>query len=128
MRNGSTPAHCGPEAGQPRDAPTDRDQIEHFMRALDPDAKWFTIQTFTDREHKPSPDPFANVFNISRFTRGVLDLYAQGAGMWVTINDTDGKGRKASDVIRIRAVWQEDDGGYEGEFPLEPSLVVETSR
>ena len=47
--------------------------------------------------------------------------------MWVTINDTDGNGRKASAVTRVRAVWQEDDDGYEGEFPLDPSLVVETS-
>ena len=105
----------------------DRSQIEHFMRTLDPNAKFFTVQTFTDHEHKPTPDPLAKVFNISRFTRGVLDLYEQGAGVWVTVNDTDGNGRKASAVTRIRAVWQEDDDGYEGEFPLDPSLVVETS-
>ena len=47
--------------------------------------------------------------------------------MWITINDTGGNGRKASAVNRIRAVWQEDDDGFEGEFPLEPSVVVETS-
>ena len=108
-------------------ASIDRDQIGHFLRTLDPDAKWFTIQMFTDREHKPTPDPLAKVFNVNRITDDVLDLYAQGAGVWVTINDTDGNGRKAKAVTRVRAVWQEDDDGFEGDFPIEPSLVVETS-
>ena len=115
-------------ASEPRRGPRiDPSQFEHFLRVLDPNAKWLTFQTFTDREQKPQPDPFAKVFNASRFTRGLLDLYEQGAGAWVTINDTEGNGRKASAVTRVRAVWQEDDDGFEGEFPLEPSLVVETS-
>ena len=60
--------------------------------------------------------------------RSLTDLYhQQRAGVWVTINDTEGNGRKAAAVTRVRAVWQEDDDGYEGDFPLEPSLVVETS-
>jgi hypothetical protein len=106
----------------------DQSQFDHFFRLLDPNAKWFTFQLFTDREGKPNPDPLAKVFNLNRrFTRPLLDLYAQGAGVWVTINDTAGNGRKASAVTRIRAVWQEDDEGYEGEFPLLPSLVIETS-
>ena len=82
----------------------DRAELEHFLRLLDPNAKFFTIQTFTDREQKPNPDPLAKVYNISRFIRPVLDLYAQGAGVWVTINDTGGNGRKANAVTRIRAV------------------------
>jgi RepB DNA-primase from phage plasmid len=114
-------------AAQPLDTPIDRDQIRHFLRTLDPGAKWFTVQTFTDREHKPNPDPFAKVFNVSRLTRPVLDLYAQGAATWVAVNDTGGNGRKASAITRVRDVWQEDDDGYEGGFPLEPSLVIETS-
>src|SRR5262245_33883354 len=106
----------------------DQSQFDHFFRLLDPNAKWFTFQLFTDREGKPNPDPLAKVFNLNRrFTRPLLDLYEQGAGVWFTVNDTDGDGRKASDVTRIRAVWQEDDAGFEGEFPLEPSLVIETS-
>jgi putative DNA primase/helicase len=106
----------------------DRSQFDHYLRMLDPNAKWFTFQTFTDCEKdKPDPDPLARVLNLSRFTRPILDLYAQGAGVWVTVNDTQGNGRKKEAVTRIRAVWHEDDDGYDGEFPLEPSLVVETS-
>jgi putative DNA primase/helicase len=105
----------------------DKSQFPHFLRVLDPDAKWFTIQTFTDSEQKPTPDPLAKVFNVSRITRAVLDTYAQGAGIYLTVNDTEGNGRKAGAVTRVRAVWQEDDDGYEGPFPIEPSFVVETS-
>ena len=111
----------------PQRPPIDQSQLKRFLRVLDPSGKWFTVQLFTDGEQKPTPDPLAKVFNISRFTPGVLELYAQGAGVWVTVNDTEGNGRKGSAVTRIRAVWQEDDDGFEGEFPLEPSLVVETS-
>ena len=105
----------------------DPHQYQHFLKVLDPKAESFTIQTFTDREPKPSPNPLAQVIDIKRIDRGVFALYERGAGVWVTINDTQGKGRKISAVVRVRAVWQEDDDGYEGEFPLEPSFVVETS-
>jgi hypothetical protein len=110
------------------DPPIDRSQLDHYLRLLDPDAQWFTFQTFTDCEaNKPVPDPLARVFNLSRVTRPVLQLYGDGAGVWITINDTAGNGRKSRDVRRIRAVWQEDDDGYTGEFPLPPSLVIHTS-
>src|SRR5262245_44800602 len=106
----------------------DRSQFDHFFRMLDPNAKWFTFQTFTDREGKPNPDPLAKVFNLARrFTPPLLTLYEQGAAVCFTVNDTNGDWRKASAVKRIRAVWQEDDDGFEGEFPLLPSLVIETS-
>src|SRR5262245_48751044 len=100
-----------------------------FLAALDPACRWFTIQTFTDREDKPRPDPLAQVFNPepARLLEFVQQRYEEGAGVWVTVNDTNGNGRKKSDVVRVRAVWQEDDDGYEGDFPLEPSLVNETS-
>jgi hypothetical protein len=34
---------------------------------------------------------------------------------------------KAENITRIRATWQEDDGGYAGTFPLAPSITVESS-
>ncbi len=38
-----------------------------------------------------------------------------------------GCGRKAENIQRIRAIWQDDDEGYDGVFPLEPSIIVSTS-
>ena len=38
-----------------------------------------------------------------------------------------GKGRKKENIIRIRAVWNEDDGTHHGGCPLVPNILVETS-
>ena len=38
-----------------------------------------------------------------------------------------GAGRKGKNITNIRAVWQEDDDGVAVDFPIEPSLVVESS-
>jgi Primase C terminal 2 (PriCT-2)/RepB DNA-primase N-terminal domain len=51
----------------------------------------------------------------------------QGCGVFFVVNETNGKGRKSENIIRIRAVWQENDDGWKGDFPLPPSLVVSTS-
>jgi hypothetical protein len=107
--------------------PIDPNEVQKFLQALDPAAKWFTLQTFTDLEQKPTPDPLAKIYNVNRITSAVLHRYGEGAGVWVTVNDTDGNGRKKKDVVRVRAIWQEDDDGFEGQFPLEPSVVVESS-
>jgi hypothetical protein len=57
----------------------------------------------------------------------LLQLSAQGAGIFITVNETDEQGRKKENITRVRAVFQEDDDGFDGAFPLEPSIVVETS-
>ena len=54
-------------------------------------------------------------------------LNRQGAGIYATVNATDGKGRKATNITRVRTIWQDDDAGYGGSFPLTPSIVVSTS-
>jgi primase-like protein/DNA primase RepB-like protein len=115
---------AAPNAGNVPPKP-DYAQAREFQKLIDPSAKTFTFQTFTDSKSQPKPDPLAR---ITSDKSRVLDLYQRGAGVWVTVNETDGKGRKSENVTRIRAVWQEDDEGFEGEFPLEPSLVVETSE
>ena len=86
----------------------------------------FTFQTFCD--NKTNPDrtlvrviPSVNVDLLNQ-------LHAQGAGVYITVNETDGKGRRTTEsIVRVRAVWQEDDDGYAGEFPLAPSMVIELS-
>jgi hypothetical protein len=54
-------------------------------------------------------------------------LNRQGAAIYVTVNETDGKGRKAANITRLRAIWQDDDCGYEGDFPLPPSMIISSS-
>jgi hypothetical protein len=103
----------------------DREAAGRFLRLLDPVARDFTFQTFHDRSSRLEADG-----SLARATSNrdeVLQLYGRGAGVYVTINETDLTGRKSENVKRIRAVWQEDDDGYDGPFPLDPSLVVESS-
>ena len=105
--------------------PRDREAARRFLDLLDPAAREFTFQTFHDRTSGQSADP-----SLARATSDrdeVIRLYARGAGVYVTVNETDLAGRKSENIKRLRALWQEDDAGHGGPFPLDPSLVVESS-
>jgi Protein of unknown function (DUF3987)/Primase C terminal 2 (PriCT-2)/RepB DNA-primase from phage plasmid len=106
-------------------APTDIAQQQQFIRLLNPKVGGFTIQTFAD--NKSIKDPTLTRVIQSPTQDVLLQLHNRGAGIYVTVNETDGKGRKSENITRIRAVWQEDDDDFDGAFPLEPSMVVETS-
>jgi hypothetical protein len=110
----------------PTSAPVrDREAPRRFLHLLDPSAANFTFQTFDDRRNGQGPNG-----KLARDTSNrdeVLRLYANGAGVFVTVNATDLTGRKSENIKRIRAVWQEDDKGHGGPFPLDPSLVIESS-
>ena len=53
----------------------------------------------------------------------------QGAGVYVTINKTDGNGRKVENITRPRAVFEEQDTPNKppATYPLEPHIEVESS-
>jgi AAA domain/Primase C terminal 2 (PriCT-2)/RepB DNA-primase N-terminal domain len=97
-----------------------------FLKLLDGNAASFTFQTFAEKG-----DSISNV--IPKVIHDDLALaklrpeHVSGAGIYITANETDGCGRKTENIVRVRAVWQEDDDGYDGAFPLEPSIVVESS-
>ena len=57
----------------------------------------------------------------------LVRLNARGAGIFVTVNETDGKGRKKENITRIRALWQEADRGDEPELPVEPHITIQSS-
>jgi Primase C terminal 2 (PriCT-2)/RepB DNA-primase from phage plasmid len=57
----------------------------------------------------------------------LTDLNTRGAAIYVTVNETDGIARKTENIVRVRAIWQDDDDGYKGDFPLKPSIVVSSS-
>ncbi|MCB1775722.1 MAG: AAA family ATPase [Gammaproteobacteria bacterium] len=106
--------------------PDQRQAIEHLM-LLDEEAESFTFQTFSDR--KPGGrDPLARVIHGALLDNWhqLVDLNRQGAGVFVTVNETNGEGRKTGDITRIRALFQEDDGQGEP-LPLEPHIVIQSS-
>jgi hypothetical protein len=109
------------------DTAIDRTSAERFLRRLDGKARTWTFQTFDDDRTRRDRS-LVRVFHgaLGTHFEELARLNRNGAGVFVTVNQTDGRGRTKENIVRIRAVWQEDDG--EGRpLPLEPQLVVETS-
>jgi hypothetical protein len=107
----------------------DLDEARRFLKRLDPNATEFTFATFTDAKDKPRPDPLAEIRTgtFDELAPWLVRKNEMGAGVFVTVNETDGTGRKKENIVRIRALWQEADRGDEPELPVEPHMVVESS-
>jgi Family of unknown function (DUF5906)/RepB DNA-primase from phage plasmid len=139
---------------------SDRAEAERFLKALDPspDAR-FTFQTFDDSKERKRqraeanklrteenklrkqqgkrqlpkiPDPFAKIWHgtLAEHWDELVELNAKGAGIFVTINETDGKGREGTNVTRIRAGFADLDGGPLDPItagPIVPHIIVESS-
>lgn len=127
----------------------DQEQAESFLNALDPDAKEFTFQTFYDqkgpkeeqfqstdeyqagkRSYKQKSQSVATWFHGSLKERiGQLqDLQNKGAGVFVTINKTDLRGRSKNNIIAIRALFVDDDENNQVVPPIKPSIVIRSKR
>jgi len=106
----------------------DFEAAERFLSWLDEAADAFTFQLFDDL--KTRKDGL-----MAQIRHGALDTHletltrgnAAGAGVFVTVNATDGQGRKLANIVRVRAVWAESDHGMPAAWPLEPHAVVESS-
>lgn len=54
-------------------------------------------------------------------------LNEQGYGIFLTVNETNGKGVKTEHVIGIRALWADWDEGRPAAVPVGPSIVIRSS-
>jgi hypothetical protein len=108
----------------------DLDQARRFLSLLDPDAETFTFQTFDDSKLGRG--------HLAKILHGTLDelapqltaLQKGGAGVFVTVNETDGQGRKAENIRRVRSAFVDLDGSPVQPVMacnLEPHIVVESS-
>ena len=97
-------------------------QAAAFLKLLDPDATSFTFQTFDDDSARKD-NRLAQVFHgtLADHAANLTDLQSRGAGVFITINATDGTGRKAENITRVRALWLDLDGA-----PIEPVREWET--
>ncbi len=59
--------------------------------------------------------------------RELCRLNERKYGIYLTINETDGKGVKNENITGIRALWADWDHGAPDEVPLQPSFTVRTS-
>lgn len=103
-----------------------------FIEALTGDAlSPVTFQTFDDKK--------AGAVKAAHLTGTLIEHAAKlwnlskaGAGIYVTVNETDGKGRRAENVIALRALFVDYDSEKlnlpEPTCPLEPSFRVKTGR
>jgi hypothetical protein len=99
--------------------PPNRSVAECFLRALAPDTDRFTFQTFTDSrelrkryEAERKPDLLARVLHgtLAEHWDKLVQLSAAGAGVYITVNETDLRGRAASDIVRVRSHFVDMDG------------------
>ena len=104
----------------------DFEMARRFLQLVDA-SDTFTFQTFHDRPKGAEEDRTLAHVIPGPAGKELFSLHDRGAGVYFTVNRTDGAGRKGKNITNIRAVWQEDDDGVAVNFPIEPSLVVESS-
>lgn len=105
-------------------------EAQRFLNMLDPGGE-FTFQTFDDNQVRKNPR-LANIFHgrLDEHFETLARLNEQGAGVFVVVNETNLKGRKKSDVERVRACFVDLDGAPIDpvlNHTVEPTIVVESS-
>src|SRR4051812_17013249 len=88
-----------------------REDASRFLTCLDPTATSWTFQCFDDDQDRKS-SKLVRVLHgtLDRHFDELQDLNQRGAGVYVTVNPTDGKGRKAQNITGCRAVFADLDG------------------
>ena len=120
-------------------AKPNKNMAGQFLDALDIRGE-HTFQTFDDslerrKKRGKKPDPYARTFHgtLDDHWAALSALNKKGAGIYVTVNETDLQGRKLGNMIGVRAVFIDYDA--HGDDPIEevlafdppPTMVVGTS-
>jgi hypothetical protein len=101
----------------------------NHLTALDCTTSWFCYQTFDDWKERSDP-------GLAKTLHGSLDehfetlqrLNRKGAGVFATVNRIKfGRPRKIENLDRCVGIHQDDDKGFQGHYPLAPSIVVQSS-
>ena len=106
----------------------DLEQAKRFLATLDPDPKAFTFQSFDDTDLKRPNSRlfFGPLLDIVAF---LVNLNRRKFGVFVTVNRTDGIGRKAENIIAIRALFIDQDdkiGPLKQPLALPASIIVKS--
>jgi hypothetical protein len=103
------------------------DAAQEFLSILDPNTGRFTFQTFDDSKGKRRELVRVYHGELGSFTDELRRLNTGGAGIFVTVQRTNLRGRKIGDIEAVRAVFGDFDEGLPQEFSLEPSILVQSS-
>src|SRR5437660_423933 len=101
-----------------------------FLARLDAEADTFSFQTFDDSPAKRRELARVAHGDFDRLADKLDRLQEQRAGVYVTVNPTDGQGRQAHNITRVRAVFVDLDGAPLApvlKAGLDPHIVVESS-
>lgn len=97
-----------------------------------------TFQWFLDYEQENQQvEPGLRHGMLSKYRRFLRDMNHRGAGIYFTVNQTDGRGRRKENITRIRAYMIDIDGIDSNhkktralreiyKSPVKPSLIVQT--
>jgi hypothetical protein len=95
------------------------------------DLKAFTFQTFADIEVEDGRRLVRVLHgSLNQHFETLASLNAAGAGIYVTVNQTDGTGRTAQNITHVRAQFVDLDGALLApvlEWSLKPRIVIESS-
>ena len=88
-----------------------------------------TWQTFDDNADRTDSSLARKLHGTDQHVIDELDrLQQQGAGVYLMVNEGDGKGRSAKNVVRVRALFVDLDGApLEPVKEFEPDLTIESS-
>ena len=90
-------------------------QAKKFLKSLDPGSDLHTFQTFDDNADCKKTS-LARTLNgtFEEHQDALVQLNNQGAGVFITVQRTDGTGRKKKNIVVIRSFFVEDDSGTGG--------------
>ena len=109
----------------------DLPDAQRFLTLLGDGLDNWTFQTFDDNADRQDRS-LAQILHAHNgpVVARLFDLNRRGAGVFAMINCGDGNGRRAQNVVEVRAVFVDLDGaplsGIEN-APLEPHLIIESS-
>ncbi len=108
----------------------DLDVARLYIEALtgDPGTP-MTFQVFDDNDpEKKDPKGLKRVLHgtLAKCARELTRLNGLGAGIFITVNQTDGKGRKTENIVAVRALFTDHDSGAPEAYALKPSFIVQS--
>jgi hypothetical protein len=115
------------------DAPViNLNEANSFLQILDPPETDFEFRTFDDNKARGDKTLVKKFYgSLAKHADKLKRLNDLGAGVFVVINKTDGKGAEAKNIVKVRAQYTDMDGA-----PLEPvtrmtshqpHMIIETS-
>jgi hypothetical protein len=83
----------------------DFEQAECFLKALDPTATKFTFALFSDDKSDPKPPRMLHATLEEAWPTIIANQPGEGYGVFVTVNETDFRGRTAANIVRPRSAF-----------------------